>query len=384
MERLAGRVILLWGWRRYALALAAGGLLVLAQAPVDFAAAGFVSFPLLIWLLDGATERSPVSLWRRFWPFFAVGWWFGLGYFLAGLWWVGNAVFVEAESFLWALPFMVLGLPLLMAPFFGLATVLSRLFWDDGLGRILSLAFGFAIAEWLRGWAFTGFPWNPVGYGLMPTPLLMQSAHEIGTAGMNAAAVFLFAAPALVVGGRLWRTGLSLALLLGLLHVGYGAWRLSAPVVDARMLPVRIVQPSIDLSEKWDGAVRDRVLQTTLDLSQGPPPEGAEAPELIVWPETAVPFLLTERPDALAAIGAVGESGRLVLAGAVRAEAQQSGTQPLFYNSLVAVGADGTIVDAVDKVHLVPFGEYLPFQPIFDQFGVTQIVAGPMNFAPGA
>src|SRR6185312_5241939 len=117
-------------------------------------------------------SRNPL---KRLRPAFATGWWFGFGYFLAGLWWIGGALMVEAESFAWALPFAVLGIPVLMAFFYGFATAVARLFWTSGLARIAALAFGFGLAEWLRGFVFTGFPWNPVGLAAMPTPLLMQS-----------------------------------------------------------------------------------------------------------------------------------------------------------------------------------------------------------------
>ena len=103
MERLAGRIILLWGWRRLAAAFTAGALAVLTQAPYDFFAAGFVSFPVLVWLIDGATGEPPASWLKRLTPAFATGWWFGFGYFLVGLWWIGGALLVEADSFAWAL-----------------------------------------------------------------------------------------------------------------------------------------------------------------------------------------------------------------------------------------------------------------------------------------
>ena len=69
----------------------------------------------------------------------------------------------------------MLGIPLLMAFFYGFATAVARLFWSNDIGRIAALAFGFGLAEWLRSFLFTGFPWNPIGYAAMPMPLLMQS-----------------------------------------------------------------------------------------------------------------------------------------------------------------------------------------------------------------
>jgi apolipoprotein N-acyltransferase len=386
MESLAGRFVLLWGWRRGLAAFAAGALAVLAQAPYDFFAACFVSFPVLVWLLDGAAGDARAGFAGRLRPAFAVGWWFGFGYFVAGLWWIGNALLVEAESFAWALPLAVVALPALLALFYGLACALARLMWTDDLGRVFALAFGFGAAEWLRGILFTGFPWNAVGHAAMPIPLLMQSSAVVGIAGMNALAVFVFSAPALLATPGRARWGLWLATLLVVVHAGFGAWRLSsADATGARTLAVRIVQPSIDQSEKWDATTRDRIFATHLDLTRRPVAEGAPQPQLVLWPETSVPYILTENPQALAAMAsAIGTSG-LLLAGAVRAEeGAAGGGGPRYYNSITAVDGAGEIVDSADKVHLVPFGEYLPFEPLLRRIGLTQIVETPVSFTPGA
>ncbi|MBA3447305.1 MAG: apolipoprotein N-acyltransferase [Pseudaminobacter sp.] len=386
MERLAGRIILLWGWRRSLTAFLAGALAVLAHAPFDFFAVCFISFPILVWLLDGATASAHRHLVRRFVPAFVIGWWFGFGYFLGGLWWIGSAVLVEADSFAWALPFAVLGIPALLALFYGLATSLAGLLWSNTVGRIAALAFGFAVAEWLRSFVFTGFPWNAIGYAAMPTPLLMQSVSVVSLTGMNALAVFVFAMPAVLAAKRGARLGLVLALMLGAAHAAYGYVRLStSPEPDGRTLSVRIVQPSVDMSEKWDAAVEDRVFATMLRLSASPLAAGQAKPELILWPETSVPFLFTDRPDALVALGELLSEGQMLIAGAVRSEGRAGASgEARYYNSVIAIDDAGQIVDAVDKVHLVPFGEYLPFADLLGRLGLEQLVAGPMNFTAGA
>jgi len=385
MQRLAGRIILLWGWRRALVAFLAGALAVLAQAPYDFFAVCFISFPLLVWLLDGATGEASDGWLRRLKPAFAIGWWFGFGYFLAGLWWIGQALLVEADSFAWALPFAVVGIPFALAFFYGFATVVARLLWSNDIGRIAALAFGFGLTEWLRDFLFTGFPWNAVGYAAMPVPLLMQSVSVTGMIGMNALAVFVFSLPALVAARRQLRLGFSLLVLLVAAHVGFGYARLAAPLEPAtRSIDVRIVQPNVDLSEKWDASVRDRIFATLLGLSGKASDPGHAKPQLILWPETSVPFLFTERPDALTALGDMLGEGQILIAGVVREEGgSAAGPGSRYYNSVVAINDKGEITDAVDKVHLVPFGEYLPFAGLFDRFGVEQLVAGPMNFAPG-
>ena len=105
---------------------------------------------------------------------------------------------MQADQFAWALPLAVVGIPLLLALFYGLAAVVARLLWSSDIGRIAALAFGFGLAEWLRGFLFTGFPWNAVGYAAMPVPLLMQGVSVVGMIGMNALAVFVFALPGIL------------------------------------------------------------------------------------------------------------------------------------------------------------------------------------------
>lgn len=383
MERLAGRVILLWGWRRALAAMLAGALAALSQPPFDFFAACFVSFPVLVWLLDGAASQPGERLLRRVLRPFAIGWWFGFGYFLAGLWWTGAALLVEAELFAWALPVAVIGLPALLAAFYGIATLLARMLWSDGAGRIAALAAGFAAAEWLRSFVLTGFPWNAIGQAAMPTPLLMQSVGLVGMAGMNALAVLVFAAPALLASRRGRRTGFAAAALLVALHAGYGAWRLSAAdAAPPALVQVRIVQPSIDQREKWDASVRERIFRTLLDLSARPPAEGAPAPELIVWPETAVPFILSEKPEALVALAELVGDRQTLFAGAVRIEGERADMR--YYNAVVAINSAGEIHDAADKLWLVPFGEFMPFADLLSRIGVEKLVRSVSAFTPGS
>ncbi|MEQ8297973.1 MAG: apolipoprotein N-acyltransferase [Nitratireductor sp.] len=387
MTDLAARVILLWGWRRVVVAVLAGACAVLALPPYDFFPAGFVSFTVLVWLLDGVAPDPGDRLVRRLRGAFTVGWWFGFGYFVAGLWWVGRALLVDADNFAWALPIAVLGLPAVLAIFYGLATALARLAWADGIGRIVALAAAFGIAEWLRSFVLTGFPWNAVGYAAMPVPVLMQSVGIVGLFGMNALAVLVFAIPALAGFRRHRGAGVVVGLLLVGAHLGYGVYQLygAPPPEGGRRLQARVVQPSVSQSGKWDPQERARIMQSLLDLSARPAADGQERPDLIVWPETALPFVITDRPDALAAIGAMLEPGQTLFLGAVRSEAAASERdKPRYYNAVVAINDGGEIVDAVDKQHLVPFGEYLPFQDLFEDLGFKTVAETVGGFSSGS
>lgn len=377
MEWLSGRIMLLSGIRRASIAFLAGLLTVLALPPFGIVAVPFLTFPLLVWLLDGASGNPDHGRLRRGFPAFAIGWCFGFGYFLGGLWWLGNALLVEADEFAWALPLAVIGLPAFLAIYYGLAAFVSRMLWSDGLGRIFALAFAFGLSEWLRGILLTGFPWNAVGYAAMPVPLLMQSVTIVGLAGMNVLAVFVFSAPALLGTRKGMGLGLSVAVLLVAGHAGFGYWRLQNAVstTPEPTQTLRLVQPVIDQAVKLDDAARADIFTEHLELTASAPAEGTKRPDIIVWPETSVPFLLTENPDALASIADVLEEGQILIAGAVRAENAGAGLPPRYYNSVYVIDDRGQIIDAADKRHLVPFGEYLPFEELLTSAGMKSIAA---------
>ena len=125
LTRIAHSVILSWGWRRAAIAFAAGAVSVLAMAPFNIWPVLFLTLPVAVWLIDGAGAGKLGG-----WPAAALsGWWFGFGYFLAGLYWVGNALLVDAQTFGWLLPFAVAGLPAGLAIFMALGFLLARLIW---------------------------------------------------------------------------------------------------------------------------------------------------------------------------------------------------------------------------------------------------------------
>ena len=384
LTRVASRLLLLHGWRRHAVAFLAGALASFAQAPFDFFAVCLIAFPVLVWLLDGAAVDAPSRRLGRLAAPFATGWWFGFGYFGGGLWWVGNAMLVDLARYAWALPIAVLALPAVLALFYGLAAALARPFWSDGIGRIAALAAAFAVCEALRAVFLTGFPWNAIGYAAMPLPVLMQSVGLVGMVGMNALAVLVFAMPALLGGSRHVGWGLAATGVLAAVHVGFGATRLALPPEEGGNIAVRLVQPSIDQSEKWNSAVRDRIFQTYLEMS-GRPVTDASQPQLILWPETSVPFILQDRPDALSALGDLVQDGQTLLAGAVRIEGENAADPDArFYNSVVGINSTGVMFDAVDKVHLVPLGEFVPFESWLARIGVTKLVDLPGGFSAGS
>jgi len=387
MNRLADSIILLWGWRRFLLALSAGAVTVLALPPFNASPAGWLTIPVLIWMIDGSANAGAGGILRRMRPAFAIGWWFGFGYFIAGLWWLGGSFLVEADLFAWLMPFAVIALPAGLALLWGAGIAVARLFWTDGWTRVVVLAVVMTLVEWIRGHALTGFPWNSFGYTLMPDPVLMQSASVVGLWGITLLAFLVFGAPVLLVGGAESGRGRRLAFIFILAalvaDIGYGFLRIGGAetefVDDVRL---RIVQANIPQAIKVDAGEADANFQQHLDLSQSSPRPGqADGPNLVIWPETAVPYYLTEEPAPLAEIADMLPAETTLVTGAKRR--QNSGPEPGVANSVLVISDEGVITDSYDKVHLVPFGEYLPFGDFLEGLGIRQLITLPGGFAAG-
>jgi apolipoprotein N-acyltransferase len=393
MQGIADRIIILWGWRRFLAAFLAGALSALATAPFDAFPVLWITLPVFVWLIDGAVPHGSVGFVRRLLPAAVVGWAFGFGYFLGGLWWVGEAFLVDADRFAWLMPLAVVVLPAGLALFWMIGAMVARLLWPDGWPRILVFAVVMTAAEWLRGHLFTGFPWNALGYALTPVPAMMQSASLVGLWGLTLAAFFVFAAPAaLATAHRRDRRGplvlVAAALAILVAHVAFGFARLAvsepAAVAGVRL---RIVQPSIPQGEKWETANDDDIVRRYLELSDGstgPDHSGVGSATHVIWPESAFPFLLTDRPDVLAAIAKLLPPGTTLITGAARADPASDPADDRVFNSVYVIGDTGEILSAYDKVELVPFGEFLPFRRFFEAMGIRQLIRLPGGFTAGA
>src|SRR5260370_25742262 len=153
---------------------------------------------------------------------------FGLGlcFFVPGLVWPGTPFFVDPPIFLWLTPLAVWGLPAYLALYTALGFALARLIWTNGTLRVLALAIGLTVSEWLRGHLLTGFPWNAFGYALSEPLALAQTASLIGLWGMTFLSVAIFARPAVLIDGssrgrKPWIAPVAAVLLLAAMGV-YG------------------------------------------------------------------------------------------------------------------------------------------------------------------
>jgi apolipoprotein N-acyltransferase len=292
---------------------------------------------------------------------FAWGWLFGTVFFLVLLRWL-NFTFRTFSTIPWPLSW---GPTFLLAAWCGLflAGVVGLMAWlaarRSPAWALATAPFLWVGAEWLRGHLFGGFPWGTLGYSQHLQLPVIQIA-ELG--GVHAVSLVLVAVNAAIAGAFVlrWRgalAGLSLAAVLVGATLGFGIWRL-AEVPPAGQASVAIMQPSIEQPLKWDPDHAAVVLRIYQELTRQ---AGTERPALIVWPETAAPTALRRDPGLLRLLSRMSaEIGVPLLVGSIDV---LDGSPHRLTNTAFLVGERG-IAGRYDKIHLVPFGEYVPLSGV--------------------
>lgn len=394
-HRLATKVASMTGWKRQVLAVVLGAIAALGFAPYHFLLAPFLSFMLLIWLLDGC--RMPRSA-------FATGWSFGFGQFLAGLYWVTQGIVVFSDQLFWFVPIVLIILPGGLALFPATAIALYKwIIRKYGVSRVASLiifALLWVAAEWLRGHVLSGFPWNLMATIWGDSPGVLQTVSLVGAYGLSLLTVFWLIIlsslidPTPAPDHRRARIGqAAMAVIMAMLSfVALGLWgghRLAMATVSfVPDVQIRILQPNIPQQDKWARDKREANLQLHLTMQTAP---GQTAPGQtasnaapithVIWPETSASFFLDRSPRELSLIAKATPAKGLTLVGTPRRSGGgDGGDQIQLWNSLQAVDEGGEIVATYDKTHLVPLGEYVPLRGILPfakaVYGETDYSAG--------
>lgn len=325
------------------------------------AVAGLGHAPLYLWPL---TLLGLAALIRLVAENGARAGWFGLlggaGYGAVVLSWIVEPFLIEPETYGWMAPFALIFMALGLGAFWGAAARLAAALPSR------SPAFGFALTltfvEFLRGHILTGFPWGMPGHVWISTPIAQLGAF-VGPTGLTLG--LLLAAAALA--SLRWRPALIAALTLAAAWA-QGAWTLSQPLPDGPGATLRLVQPNAEQALKWDPELARRFLDRLLDATAAAP-DGARAPDLVIWPETALPYLFEYHPE-LAPMIAEAAQGATVALGVQRAEDGR------YWNSLAVIEPDGRVSQTYDKHHLVPFGEYMPLGDLaYEWFGLSAFAA---------
>lgn len=337
------------------LAAGLGAVAAFGQEPYGLAPLLVLAFALVIALYDPLAGKGRAAL---------LGWAFGTGYFLHALQWIVSPFLVDVARHGWMAPFALVLMGLGMGLFWMLA------FWGARLltpGSRWPLVFTLAAAEMLRAHLFTGFPWAMPAQSLVAS-LPGQALAWIGPYGLNLAILLVSLLGALVLTAQ----GRAARLLAGLLAAaGLGLTFLPVPGGPSPLTEgvVRLVQPNAAQRDKWDPEKARAFYARQIEFSAAPP-QGAQAPDLVLWSETAIPWLLHHAGPILPEIAEAGAPAPVAL-GVQRFGAEEG----VYFNSLVVLDAAGAVAQLYDKHHLVPFGEYMPFGGLMRRIGLEALAA---------
>jgi len=328
-----------------------------------------------------------------------IGWLFGLSHFTIGDNWIALAFTYQTNMPQWLGGVAVVLLSLYLAVYPMLATLgawlLTRAAGDCRRTLLLAFAGCWIVTEWMRGWVFTGFAWNPLAMaalGPFDRPGLAAVVPWLGTYGLSGLVVLLAGCWLLAL-IRLPRIDSVFALFLITPAALLQLPALSGKPEDGR-LAFTLVQPDIRQEVLDDPTLYETHFVKTARLSQ---PRHPELRRIVLWPESGVPDYLrdgypsylyrqmTYASDPVLArerIGRVIGPQGLLLTGAVDL-VMEDGQITAARNVITAIDGKGAIRAGYAKAHLVPYGEYLPMRWLLEPLGASRLVAGALDFWPG-
>ncbi len=353
---------------------ALGVISALAMPPVDAWWVLLITIPLVLVGLETEMQSHPLKV-------FSLGWCFGFGYFVAALHWITFAFFVNAGD-IWMMPFALGALAGGMALFWGTAAFLAVLLASRRVPLFLSLPFSMALFEWLRGNILTGFPWAVFGQAADGMAGVEQLASVVGMTGLTAMIWAWSATPhGLLSGKRNVQAGAVIILALLPLSYGWGQWRLSENPTHYRSgIMLRLVQPNISQSDKWREGNARKIFDQLKALTSAPSSTGQTITH-IIWPESAVPFLIEESADGKAELKAALKPNQILMTGAVRRQSPRDDAD--YFTSILVFDDQAQVRATYDKWHLVPGGEFLPMAWLLEPLGLRKVVNLPGSFKAG-
>ena len=343
---------------------ALGALMAFGHVPFSLSFLVFIGLPILAWLGVYAPSAKRA---------FGVGWWAAFGYFAVSLHWLVEPFLVDVARHGVLAPFALAAMSGGLALFWGGAFYAVARMPMRPSTRFVMLACTWTIAEAMRAVLFTGFTWAHLAYVWVDTPII-QWVSIFGPQGLGFAVMMLCFMP-LMVPAELWQRAAISVAIFGLM-LGFGMLRpVAIQDVEVTKIVARLVQPNAAQHLKWRDDMIRVFYERQLNLASGP---STELLDVVIFPETAMPFLLGTAPEALQGLADAAGPRTQVISGIRRRDEGDN-----FYNSLVHLDERGGVLSVYDKHHLVPFGEYIPLGWIVPKLGLSGLADAVGGFSRG-
>jgi len=358
-----------------------GALTILGFAPFNIIFINFFTFSglLLLILLVKKKTQSKYRKKKNDRYFFYLGCSFGFGFFLIGNYWISISLTHE-EVFKSLIPFALIIIPLFLSIFFGLAILFSSKFCEKKINFILFFSIFFSIFEFLRGNLLTGFPWNLISYTWFSSIETIQILSIIGTYSLSLISITFFCIPFLFIQNKIKKENvffLLFFLIIFIVNYSYGIFKKNNSIYNfEENIYVKIISPNFSLEEY---NANDEITQLKRLIKISNPEENKKT--LFIWPEGIFyeSYLQNLKLYKKLFQGKFSKNHLIFLG--INNFVNSNNTK--YFNSLVVVDNELEILSVYNKINLVPFGEFLPFERFFKKIGLKKITHGYNSFSPG-
>ena len=361
-----------------------GAVTILGFAPYNFTFINFFSFSILLFLIflvkKGIQSKYRKKKFNRY--FFYLGCAFGFGFFLFGNYWISISL-THDEIFKGLIPFALILIPLFLSLFFGLACLIVGPFSEKNIFFILLFSLVFSIFEFLRGNLLTGFPWNLISYTWSWSIESIQILSLIGTYALSLISLTFFCIPFLFFQNKIIKKNVIFLLIFIFFIIGnylYGLYKINNSSYNFNeSINVKIISPNFSL-EDYNTQSEISYLKRLIKISD---PEKNKK-TLFIWPEGIFhESYLQDIEQYKDLFNDKFSANHLIILGINNFTSSSDLKNQKYFNSLVILNHKLEILSVYNKINLVPFGEFLPFEKTLSQFGLKKITKGYNSFSAG-
>ena len=346
-----------------------GAVSTLSIAPFSF-------FPIIFALGLGIYSISLIPSFKKT---LLASWFLGFGWFSFGLYWIGSAFLVADTYQVYLMPLAVIILPSILAIFWAMAFFLAKLFTPKNQSPILLIVISLSLVEYCRAIFFTGFPWLMPSMSLASNDYILQILSYVGSFSGNLVVLTSIILPIILYINSPNKKIVFLLLFIPifiLFFVSFFRFHKKETLNENEKQTIVLVQPNIKQKDKWDSTKRKDHIQKLIKLSVEKEYHSKDKYKIIIWPETSFEGSIPNELKLLSNISKkiIKNKNTTLVVGLLNVHNSK------LFNSLVFLNLDGKIDYKYNKIHLVPFGEYIPFR---NKLKTIARYLSPRDFASG-
>ena len=355
-----------------------GSISTLSLPPYNYYIINFVTFTLFFIFIFNNKNISCKNI-----TCFKYGWFFGFGYFLSGLYWISISLTFD-QTFKFLIPLAIILVPSFLAVFYGLITYLFSIFYSKNViisFLIFSILFG--TIEVIRGFIFTGFPWNLIAFSFSKNVNFIQILSIIGTYSFNLICISLFTCPAIFILKKS-KKEILLCFFFIVVSVSFLIFgtiknnQFNLIKKNKHDYIIRAISPNISLDRFYSNQDELKIINELISLSD---PKDKQ-PTIFLWPEGIIPdSYLGDMKIYEGLFSKNFSKNHLIIMGLN--DLQYQDNKNLYFNSLAVFDSQLNLIKSYNKIKLVPFGEFVPFENFFETIGLRTITNNYQSFSRG-